>query len=166
MVEVYSLTEVKRSKLASLSSIFLLALALGILVFSFLARSLTFFVLFVLVAGGWYYAKQQQNIEYEVSYFDGEFRFAKIMNKSRRKKLDTFTMEEVMQLAPSDDRSVSNYLRDNGVKKVNMTSCTDAPYYVLVRRTTEKTVVYMIELDDKFLDEVCKKNASKVIRKR
>lgn len=164
MVEVYSLVETKKSQTAKLVSGLLLAASLGVLAFSFLVASLAFFCLFILVAALWFYVTFRYSVEYEVSYFDGEFRFAKIINKSRRKKMESFTAEELVQIAPSGDRSVSNYLRDNSARKMNLTSGTDAPYYAMVRRNADRTIVYLVELDEKFLDEVCKKNAMKVIK--
>lgn len=114
----------------------------------------------------WYFLQFRSNIEYEYSYFDGEIRFARVMNKSRRKALKSYTMSNVVQIAPNGDPSVSRYESDDQAKKKDYTSGKEGiSYYDIVVKEEEGITVYKAELDDKFLDAICIKYASKVIRK-
>jgi translation initiation factor IF-1 len=114
----------------------------------------------------WYLFQFRWNKEFEYSYFDGEVRFARISNKSRRKSLKVFPMDEVATIAPSEDRSVYKYENDNGMRIVDYTSGRkDEPYYVMIRKTGEVTEVIRFEPDEKYLDAVCVKYGQKVIRR-
>lgn len=62
-----------------------------------LCTGILFAVVFGLIA---YLMIMAQNTEFEYSYFDGELRFAKIKNKSRRKRLGIYSMESVAAIAP------------------------------------------------------------------
>ena len=107
-----------------------------------------------------------QNVEYEYSYFDGELRFAKIKNKSRRKHLATYSMESVVTIAPAGDRSVYNYENGGELKTVDYSSgLKDIPYYDIVIKSPDANVLIKAELDDKFITEVEKKYRSKVKRR-
>ena len=99
--------------------------------------------------------------------FDGEVRFAKIMNKSRRKRLAVYSMDEVSQIAPAGDRSVYRYETDHTVKVLDYTSqVKDQPYYEMVIQKEGDTYLIKFEPDDKYLDAVQVKYAQKVIRKQ
>lgn len=89
--------------LVALAAISLLTICIGF------APGILFAVVFGLIA---YLMIMAQNTEFEYSYFDGELRFAKIKNKSRRKRLGIYSMESVAAIAPAGDRSVYNY--ENG----------------------------------------------------
>jgi hypothetical protein len=92
--------------LVALAAISLLTICIGF------APGILFAVVFGLIA---YLMIMAQNTEFEYSYFDGELRFAKIKNKSRRKRLGIYSMESVAAIAPAGDRSVYNY--ENGTLK-------------------------------------------------
>ncbi len=143
--------------LAALAAISLLTICIGFVPGILLA------VVFGLVA---YLMLMAQNTEFEYSYFDGELRFAKIKNKSRRKRLGIYNMESVAVIAPAGDRSVYNYENGNDLKKIDYTSGqNDVPYYDIVIKSPEENVLIKAELDDKFLTEVEKKYRSKVKRR-
>ena len=90
--------------LVALAAISLLTICIGF------APGILFAVVFGLIA---YLMIMAQNTEFEYSYFDGELRFAKIKNKSRRKRLGIYSMESVAAIAPAGDRSVYNYENGN-----------------------------------------------------
>ena len=166
MVEVFVLIEKKKSILKTL----LASLSLGLAVMCILlsVKMYTFFVVGILFGLLSYFLFFKSGLEYEYSYFDGELRFAKVMDKSRRKALKTYNMEDVVTIAPAGDRSVYNYENDNNVKVVNYTSGKPGvSYYDIVIKDTVNNNYILIkaELDDKYLDAVCIKHASKVIRK-
>ena len=143
--------------LVALAAISLLTICIGF------APGILFAVVFGLIA---YLMIMAQNTEFEYSYFDGELRFAKIKNKSRRKRLGIYSMESVAAIAPAGDRSVYNYENGNEIKKIDYTSGQkDVPYYDIVIKSPDENVLIKAELDDKFLTEVEKKYRSKVKRR-
>jgi len=143
--------------LVALAAISLLTICIGF------APGILFAVVFGLIA---YLMIMAQNTEFEYSYFDGELRFAKIKNKSRRKRLGIYSMESVAAIAPAGDRSVYNYENGNELKEIDYTSGqNDVPYYDIIIKSPDENVLIKAELDDKFLTEVEKKYRSKVKRR-
>ena len=163
-MEVYVLVPVRRT----FASVFLGVLMLVLAVLSLLGTCLTIFTLpFVLVFGGlWYLIMSQSMKEFEYSYFDGELRFAKVINKSRRKTLGSYTMDDVIQIAPAGDRSVYKYENDNGIKVKDYTSHVKGrSYYELVLQQGGNLTLIKFEPDDKYLDAVEYKYKQKLIRR-
>ena len=114
MLEVYVLTPVHKTT----TKVFLSILSLVITIVSLVLACYSPLMIFMTLIFGvlFYFITFRSNKEYECSYFDGEVRFAKIMNKSRRKRLVVYSMDEVSQIAPAGDRSVYRYETDNTVK--------------------------------------------------
>lgn len=162
MLEVYVLVPVRKSMAMNFLGIFTLVLGIISLVlacFSFL------FAIPMLIFGGigvllTFYSKK----EYEYSYFDGEARFAKVMNKSRRKALGIYSMDEVIQIAPAGDRCVYKYENDSNVKVKDYSSGTGAPYYDMVVSKDGAMTLIKFEPDEKYLDAVAVKYAQKLVR--
>jgi hypothetical protein len=163
MLEIYVLVERSKSMAIRLLAYFFFAVTVALLL---LSCSSPFFLPFAILTGAlWYLFQFRSNKEFEYSYFDGEVRFAKIMNKSRRKKLATYSMEEVLQIAPSGDRSMYKYETDTNVKKVDYTSGKkDTPYYEMAVKHENSMLLIQFEPDDSYLDAVCIKYAYKVVR--
>ena len=163
MREIYVLVPVEKSKLHAVAKIATLLLA----VFFFLLTCLQpiWFTVGFVFALLWYLLTFRSNKEYEYSYFDGEIRFAKIMNKSRRKGLGVYSMEEVVQIAPTGDRSVYRYETDKTVKVKNYTSNIpgNKTYDMIVNKDGAVSLI-KFEPDEKYLDAVMVKYAQKVIR--
>ena len=106
-----------------------------------------------------------RDCEYEYSYYDGELRFARIVNKKRRKELKGYLMDEVVTLAPIQDRSVHQYLNDKNVKVRDLTTGNpNGVIYAAVVRNASGTELVKYEPDEKYLDEVCIKYRHKVKR--
>lgn len=162
MLEVYVLVPVRRSMAKTFLGIFTLVLGIACFVlscFSFL------FVIPMLILGGLgilltFYSKK----EYEYSYFDGEARFAKVMNKSRRKALGVYSMDEVIQIAPAGDRSVYKYENDSNVKVKDYSSGTEAPCFDMIVNKDGAMTLIKFEPDEKYLDAVAVKYAQKLVR--
>ena len=94
-------------------------------------------------------------------------RFARIINKSRRKRIGVYNIEEVVTIAPAGDRSVYNYENDRSAKIKDYTSGEkNVPYYDIIVRNQDGTTIIKAELDDKYLDEVSKKYKSKVVKRQ
>ena len=106
-----------------------------------------------------------RNYEYEYSYFDGDVRFAKIINKSKRKNLKGYGMDDIITIAPIADRSVYQYLNNSRLTKKDYTSGNEgANIYVMVAKVSEGIDVIKFEPDEKYLDAVCMKYRQKVVR--
>ena len=164
MTEVYVLVERKKSTLMRVVTVAVLAIGILFALFSMIAPLFLSGALILLVV--WYFFLFRSSKEYEYSFFDGELRFAKIMNKSRRKRLRVFTMDEVIQIAPAGDRSIYKYEQDNTVKKIDYTSGNkDVPYYNLIMKNEDGINMISYEPDDKYLDAICVKYGQKVIRR-
>jgi hypothetical protein len=164
MFEVYVLVPRKKSVGVMLLISLFFALTIVLLLFACINPLLMVFA--IISALLWSLFQFRSNKEFEYSYFDGEVRFAKVMNKSRRKNLQIFSMEEVVAIAPSEDRSVYKYQNGNGGKVIDYTSGRkDEPYYVMVRQNAEGTEVFRFEPDEQYLDAVCVKYGQKVIRR-
>lgn len=164
MLEVYVLV----TKKPSIGILLLNALVLSLAIVSLLLScSIPFAILLaVIFAGMYYFIFMETRLEYEYSYFDGDVRFAKIMNKSRRKNLRSYSMEEVVILAPAGDASVEKYEKDSKIKRKNYTSrFRNVPYYEMVVRAGEGMILVKFEPDDAYLDAVCMKYGHKVVRR-
>ncbi len=163
-MEVYVLVPVRRTFATAFFGVLSLVAALGSFLLS--CYSVLFFILAVALGALGYFLFFSSNREFEYSYFDGEARFARITNKSRRKVLAIYPMEEVVQIAPAGDRSVYKYENNSGVKVKDYTSrIQGAPYYDMVINKEGETILIKFEPDEKYLNEVMKKYAQKVIRR-
>jgi hypothetical protein len=116
------------------------------------------------LAIAWYLHTKQ--MEYEYSYFDGDFRFAKIYNKQKRKNLRGYQVEDVIVIAPEGDRSLHKFQNNPQVKCRDLTSGykNEGKVYCLVAKTEERYEMTKFEPDEKYLDAVCIKYRQKVVR--
>ena len=164
MLEVYVLVPVRKSFATIFLSVLSLVLALVLLLFTCMAGTL-FGPLAVVFAALWYYLMFRAYKEYEYSYFDGEVRFAKVMNKSRRKAITSYIMEEVVMIAPAGYRSIYKYEQDKSLKVKDFTSHNKfKPDYVMVIQKGGETSLIKFEPDEQYLDAVEFKYKQKVIR--
>lgn len=164
MLEVYVLVPVRKSFATIFMSVLSLVLALVLLLFTCVGGWTLgpFAVAFVAL---WYYLMFRVYKEFEYSYFDGEVRFAKVMNKSRRKAIVSYIMEEVVMIAPAGDRSIYKYEEDKSLKVKDFTSHNKLkPYYVMVIQKGGDTSLIKFEPDEKYLDAVEFKYKQKVVR--
>lgn len=166
MYEVFVLTPVRKPLWAKLASVVSLLLGVGCMLLA--CGSAIFAILFIVFALLWYVLTFRFYMEYEYSYFDGEVRFARIMNKSHRKTLEVYNMNDVIALAPGGDRSVYNYENDRSIKVKDYTSRKKGvPYYdLVVKKDANTTLLIKYEPDDEYLDAVQVKYAQKVVRRQ
>ncbi len=164
MLEVYVLVPVRKSFAKVFAGVLMFVLAV---ISVFLCCATTFAIPFVFVFGALgYFFLFQSSKEFEYSYFDGEARFARVMNKSRRKSLGSYSMDDVAQIAPSGDRSVYNYENNSGMKVTDYTSHdkerADACYVMVLPK---QNMLIRFEPDEKYLEAVEHKYKQKVIRR-
>ena len=132
-----------------------------------LATAIGLYIFLPIAVGGILlgYFLHTRNYEFEYSYFDGDLKFAKIINKSRRKRLPGYKMDEVIAIAPTGDSSVSRYEEDSSAKiKRYLSGYKNAKIYVLVVKGTEGQNLVYFEPDERYLDAVCVKYGYKVRR--
>ena len=163
MLEVYVLVEKKKTLLMKFLTIlcfvigayFMYATLVGLIIF--FAIAVPFFAL------GWFL--KGRSLEYEYSYFDGDFRFAKIISKQKRKELIGYDAENVIVIAPKGDRSLYQYENNAQAKTRDLTSGNkEAKIYGMVAKSEEGYHVTWFEPDEKYLDAVCIKYRQKVVR--
>ena len=119
----------------------------------------------LLVVGSITYIRR--DVEFEVSYFDGEIRMAKVFHKSSRKNLPTIQMEDVEVIAPPKDAKISYFENDSSVKVEDYTSKQpNVKYYEIAVNAGGVKKLYKVEVDDEFLNSVRKKYFSKVVSYR
>ncbi len=163
MLEVYVLVEKKQNLLLKICEMVLWIVAVLSMILTVMGASL--FLLVMTISMLLAYFLHTRNFEFEYSYFDGEVRFAKITNKSSRKRLGVYDMEEVLNIAPIEDRSMYNYLNDSHIKVLDYTSRkNDVKIYGMVVKGAEGLKLIKFEPDEKYLDAVCVKYRQKVIR--
>lgn len=163
MLEIYVLVEQKKGILLKFFEVFSYVMAAFAGLLTFLGAGIFFPVILMGIAVGYYF--HTRNFEYEYSYFDGDVRFAKITNKSKRKRLPGYKMEEIVIIAPAGDRSVYQYENDRNAKVRDLSSgYADRDVYVMVAKSDNGVEVVRFEPDEKYLNAVCIKYAQKVKR--
>lgn len=75
----------------------------------------------VVTGVGAYFATMNANIEYEYLYLDREISVDKVMAKSRRKKANTFNVDQMEMLAPLNSHRL-DYYRNQNTKMLDYSS--------------------------------------------
>lgn len=162
-MEVYVLVSKKKNLILKMAAALLLAIGVYFMYATLMGVIILFAVAIPFLAIGWFLFKRE--MEYEYSYFDGEFRFAKIINKNKRKELRGYEIDNVIVIAPAGDRSLHQYEKNPQVKTRDLSSgYNNTRIYYLVAKTEHGYEMTKYEPDDKYLDAVCIKYRQKVIR--
>ena len=163
MFEVYVLVAKKKPVFLNLLAIFCLILASISMLATFIGLYL--FLPLAIIGTLVGYFLSTRNYEFEYSFFDDEVRFAKITNKSRRKKLPGYKMAEVIAIGPKGTDFVRQYEQDTTAQVRNLCSgYSDRNIFVLAAKGNNGTELVYFEPDEKYLDEVCKRFGYKVRR--
>lgn len=163
MLEVYVLVERKKSLIMKILTVFCFVAGAYLMYVSLLGLIIFFALAAPLLALGVFL--KNRSIEHEYSYFDGDFRFAKIISKQKRKELIGYDIENIVIIAPKGDRSLYQYENNPQVKTRDLSSKTkDAKLYGMVAKTEEGYHMTWFEPDERYLDAVCIKYRQKVIR--
>ena len=163
MFEVYVLVEKKKAVFFTFFEVFSFVMA-GLSALAVVLGAYLFVptAVFGVILGCFLHTR---NYEYEYSYFDGDVRFAKIINKASRKKLPGYKMSEVIAIAPMGDASIAQYEKDNPAKVRKLDSgFKDRQLYVMVAKGAKGLELVHFEPDEKYLDAVCVKYGYKVKR--
>ena len=164
MHEIYVLVPVKKSAGLTAAAVLVMALAVIFLLLTCVQPiSLLIGIVFAVL---WYFLTFRSYKEYEYSYFDGELRFAKIMNKTRRKQVGSYSMEDVIMIAPAGDRSIYRYEGDNQVRVKDYSSHKkEHAVYDAVIQQAGNTTLIKFEPDSDCLDAIEVKYKQKVTRR-
>lgn len=163
MLEVYVLVERKKGAIQKFFSIFLLVLA--VVAFLTCCINSAFLTVSVIALIAWFVLRYVGNMEYEYSYFDGDLKFARVMNKSRRKNCKGYQMGDVLLIAPAGHEKIKQYEGQGVAKVLNYTSHKkEVPYYEMIIKQQDNLIKVKFEPDEKYLDAVCIKYRSKVVR--
>ena len=140
-----------------------ISIALAIMITLFVPG---YFILVCVLAGiGWlvtWIAYKYGNIEYEYSYFDGEFTVDKIMNKSKRKRVKRFDFTKVDRVAPVD----ANVFGDRPGQQRAFFDCSDndpetEDYIALVCEDQQDTYLIRFTPNEELLEILKKKYSRK-----
>lgn len=143
----------------------LFVIACVLLLLSVFVAPFLFFIPAILVAVLWVWQGFFSNAEFEYTYYDGDLRFAKIKNKSRRKKIAYINMEDALILAPKGDRSVYKYENDRSLKCCDLTSGRpDVKVYELIAKSGDNLMRFEFEPDEEMLKAILVKYARIVVK--
>jgi len=163
MLEVYVLVEKKKTLVMKILTILCFVIGAYFMYATLVGLIIYFAIAVPFLALGWFL--KGRNLEYEYSYFDGDFRFAKIISKQKRKELIGYDIENIVVIAPKGDRSLYQYENNAQVKTRDLSSGSkDAKVYGMVAKTEEGYHMTWFEPDEKYLDAVCIKYRQKVVR--
>ena len=143
----------------------LLGAACAFWVFSSFVSPVLFSVPALIFTFIWVWQNFYANIEYEYTYYEGELRLAKIINKAKRKNLAALDMEDVLAIAPKGDRSVYKYENDHSLKYKDLTSQDPmAKVYELVFKGEKDMCRWEFEPDEEMLDAIRVKYPRTVVK--
>ena len=163
MLEVYVLVEKQKTLMMKILTVVCFVIG-AYFMYATLRGLIIFFAISVpFLALGWFL--KGRAMEYEYSYFDGDFRFAKIYNKQKRKELIGYEADNVIVIAPRGDRCLYQYENNPQVKTRDLTSGNkDAKVYTMIAKVEDGLHMTLFEPDEKYLDAVCIKYRQKVVR--
>ncbi len=165
-MEIFTLVKQR----SSLAYQFLGAFVLLIAVLSLVGSFFIYLLIISAVVFGclWFFFFYHLCREFEYSYFEDEMRFARISNKSRRKSLYTISMDDVIQIAPVGDRSITNYEKDRSFVHKDMSSKLRGHlvYELAARQDNKAPVLIKFEPDDRLLDAIEARHRQKLVRVR
>ena len=163
MLEVYVIVEQQKSLVKNiLSAVFFLAGAFFMYQTFMVSPTFMGIALLLLFIG---LIISNRKVEHEYSYFDGDFRFARIINKEKRKELPSYDVENVIIIAPKGDRSIYQYENNPQVKTKDYSSGkADAKVYAMIVSVEGVFYKILFEPDERYLDAVCTKYNQKVVR--
>lgn len=140
-----------------------ISIALAMMILFFIPG---YFILICVIAGmAWivtWVAFKYGNVEYEYSYFDGEFTVDKILNKSKRKRVKRFDFAKVERVASVE----ANAFSDRPGAERKFFDCSDnnpetEDYIVLVCEDQQDTYLIRFSPNEELLEILKKKYSRK-----
>ena len=163
MLEVYVLVQREKSLIMKILTVLCFVVGAYFMYATLVGLFIFFAVAIPFLAIGW--VLKDRSLEYEYSYFDGDFRFAKIISKQKRKDLIGYEADNVIVIAPKGDRSLYQYEKNPHTKTRDLSSKKKgAKVYAMVSKVEDGYHMTLFEPDEKYLDAVCIKYRQKVVR--
>lgn len=119
MSEAYveCLVKAKPSILGKFFKYLLIMLTVALALLMFLTMNIILMILAVVTGVGAYFVNLFTDLEYEYLYLDKELVIDKVMAKSRRKRVATYSLDKVEILAPIKSYHLDNYKNRNVKQK-------------------------------------------------
>jgi cellulose synthase/poly-beta-1,6-N-acetylglucosamine synthase-like glycosyltransferase len=119
MSEAYveCLVKAKPSILGKFFKYLLIMLTVALALLMFLTMNVILMILAVVTGAGAYFVNLFTDLEYEYLYLDKELVIDKVMAKSRRKRVATYSLDKVEILAPIKSYHLDNYKNRNVKQK-------------------------------------------------
>ncbi|MCC8182809.1 MAG: hypothetical protein LIO45_07575 [Clostridiales bacterium] len=135
-------------------------LALGLVYLIFLAFFLVFLIAALLYG-------RHLRLEYEYQYLDGSLRIDRITNRSRRKRLGMYAMENLTLMAPEGHDRLAPYASRNDIKVLDYSSRdpTAELRYMLVFQGGGVVQLLLLEPTEAMVQAMWRAAPSKVVRK-
>ena len=138
-----------------------LVLILGVFTPLLLFFLLTSILLFLLA----WLCHRQIYIEYEYLYLDKTLSIDKISNRSSRRKVAEFRMENMEIFAPASSHRLDAYNNRGGLKTVDYSSRQeDANVYAMILHEGAQTLQVLLECTDELYDQIRTGGPGKVFR--
>lgn len=94
-------------------------------------------------------------VEYEYLYVNGELDIDAIYSRQKRKKVGSYSMEELEVLAPEKSHALDSYLNRSGVKVKDFSSGDgQTKCYVLVFNKEKGQEIIKVELDEAIINDI------------
>ncbi|MCC8129352.1 MAG: hypothetical protein LIO51_05385 [Clostridiales bacterium] len=134
-------------------------LALGLIYLIFLAIFLVFLIAALLY-------RRHLRLEYEYQYLDGSLRIDRIKNRSKRKRLGVYAMENLAVMAPEGHDRLTPYLSRKDVKTLDYSSHDPAAErrYILVFQGGGVVQPLLLEPTEAMIQAMWRTAPSKVVR--
>ena len=133
------------------------------------AAGIFFFNPLFLLAGmalgllGYYLILPNFDLEYEYLYVNGDFDIDKIMNKTRRKRVASYTLEEMEIIAPSSSHDLDPWRGKASVKDYTSGQMNKNSYTALYNTSSGQLLV-MLELDEDVIRDIRRLAPRKISR--
>ena len=103
------------------------------------------------------------DLEYEYLYVNGDFDIDKIMNKTRRKRVASYTLEEMEIIAPSSSHDLDPWRGKASVKDYTSGQMNKNSYTALYNTSSGQLLV-MLELDEDVIRDIRRLAPRKISR--
>lgn len=160
-----TMIEQKKTPMRWAVEIIVLVAAICMTAAMILIHPIIFFVPALLLFIAFYFIHKYNFIEYEYTWIEGQLDIDRIYAKSRRKSVAKIDMEDLIVIAPTGSRDVSNYERDSSVTvKDCSTRLPENRKYEAVYKDDKGTHRIIFEPDENILDLISVRNPRKVIK--
>ena len=103
----------------------------------------------------WIFVLPKLDVEYEYLYVNGELDIDVIYSRQKRKRIDSYDMQELELMAPTKSHALDSYVNGQGVKIKDFTSGRpDQKSYTLVLNKEKGREIIRVEFDDVVVNDI------------